>query len=213
MLDSAYAFKNKQKDNSSSGGAFPSIVSLVAKEYDAESSIIVYGAAFDEEFNVKHIEIQGTKEIDKLCGSKYVRSDTSGIYNAVLSHLVAGENVIFSGTPCQVHSLTKFLKLKKCNTDRLLTIDIVCHGTILPDVWADYRKWLIKKHRSDIVDFSFRYQNTKWKSYPSMVQFANGKKYINSFDLRRYTEIFYSDLALCSACYNCRFVGNKKSVA
>ncbi len=209
MLEYSYAFKNISKEKSSSGGAFPSIVEVFAKHHLHENGFCVFGASFDKDFSVKHIEINNLNDLTDLCGSKYVKSNIDGIYDKVRIRLQEGNDVIFSGTPCQVFALKKYLK-NKCKQDRLVTIDIVCHGTIMPIIWLDYRKWLTDKYNSSIVDFSFRYQSAKWKSYPSMVTFANGKKYVNSFDLRRYTEIFYSDLALTPACYNCQFANQKR---
>ena len=47
-------------------------------------------------------------------------------------------------------------------------------------LWEDYRKWLEEKNGSNLVDFSFRYKGAGWKLYPSMAEFANGKKKVNT---------------------------------
>ena len=65
-----FAFKDVSNTDSSSGGAFPAIISAVSKLYDCMP--VVYGAAFDEEFNVKHIRASTDEEYIKLRGSKYV---------------------------------------------------------------------------------------------------------------------------------------------
>ena len=63
-----YAFKDVSNTDSSSGGAFPAIISAVSKLYDCLP--VVYGAAFDEEFNVKHIRASTEDEYIRLRGSK-----------------------------------------------------------------------------------------------------------------------------------------------
>ena len=41
--------------------------------------------------------------------------------------------VLFSGTPCQVYGLYRFLG---CRPENLTTCDLVCHGVPSPGVWA-----------------------------------------------------------------------------
>lgn len=204
MYQYAYALKNVKECLSSSGGAFPSIVKHFTLQTD-ESRLAVYGAAFDKNYNVSHCRIDNIKDLPLLCGSKYVGSDLNGIFVQVKQDLTNELDVVFSGTPCQVHALNKYLESYHTPTEKLLTIDIVCHGTIKKEVWLDFKKWLEYKHKSKICDFSFRYSKTKWQSYPSMARFENGKKIVNSFFLRRYTDIFYSDMALKEKCYSCKF--------
>ena len=63
----------------------------------------------------------------------------------------------------------------------------------------------MKKYHGKLCDFSFRYKKARWKSYPTMAKFDNGKTVVNSFILRRYTELFYSDLVLNQGCYKCPY--------
>ena len=60
---------------SSSGGVF----TLLA-EYVLENGGVVYGAAFDEEYMVRHIGVERIHELGKLQGSKYVQSQMGSIY-------------------------------------------------------------------------------------------------------------------------------------
>lgn len=41
------------------------------------------------------------------------------------AYLKEGKNVLFTGTPCQVDGLYRYLRR---NYDNLLTLDLVCHG-------------------------------------------------------------------------------------
>lgn len=198
-----YAFKDVSNTDSSSGGAFPAIISAVSKLYDCLP--VVYGAAFDEEFNVKHIRASTEDEYIRLRGSKYVRSDLGNVFQSVLQDLKNGEVVIFSGTPCQVAALKKKVAISEVDEEKLILVDIVCHGTPKAVVWNDFKEWLTKQYHGKLTDFSFRYKKARWKSYPTMARFDNGKTVINSFKLRRYTELFYSDLTLNQGCYKCPY--------
>ena len=132
----AYACYNKnieERLKSSSGGIFI----LLAKEILKRNGI-VFGAAFDENFNVKHISIDNEKDIEKLMGSKYVQSNMGKVYKEVKEFLENGKYILFSGTPCQIEGLKKFLKK---DYDKLYTQDIICHGVPSPKIWQMYLEY------------------------------------------------------------------------
>lgn len=87
---------------------------------------MVFGAVFDENLRVEHIGALDETELAGMRGSKYVQSDaTDAIQNAV-SLLRRDIPVLFSGAPCQINGLLAALGNQK--TDKLLTVDFVCHG-------------------------------------------------------------------------------------
>ena len=196
-----YAFKDYNNLRSSSGGAFLAIVNYFRKK----KKCVVYGAGFDENFRVMHLRAETEEDIFKLLGSKYVQSNIKDLFPLVVKDLQVGRFVVFSGTPCQIHALKEYMNKKKIDTKNLFLIDLVCHGCPKPRVWNDFVKWIEKKEKSKLVEFSFRYRGCRWKSYPSMAKFENGKKLVNSYRLRRYTELFFSDLTLNEQCYTCKF--------
>ena len=203
-----YAFKDPKNELSSSGGAFPAIIQAIA-DIERETPI-VYGAAFDTNFSVSHIRTTCQEEYLKLYGSKYVRSKLCNCYENVVDDLNNRKLVVFSGTPCQISGLKNFVKTKGIDSTKLYLIDIVCHGTPQAKVWEDFKKWIEEKEKSKLIAFSFRYKQARWKSYPIMAQFDNGKKYVNNFKLRRYVELFYSDLILNESCYKCPFANTSR---
>lgn len=75
---------------------------------------------------IKHVIIDDRNKLDAIRGSKYYQSDTSNIYNDVISFLKVDKTVLFSGTACQVAGLLSVVpdKLKA----KLLTVDVLCHG-------------------------------------------------------------------------------------
>lgn len=165
----------------------------------------VYGAAYDEDLNVVHSCFSDLKECEKLRGSKYVVSSMRNCFTEIAKQLQAGESVLFSGTPCQVSAIKHYLNLKKIRTEHFCSVDIICHGTPDRFLWDDYREWLEAKNGSELVAFSFRYKGARWRLYPCMAEFANGKIKINTQDTRLYTTLFFSGLAYRECCYGCKF--------
>ena len=92
------------RNSSSSGGMFYAI-----SEYVLNNDGVVYGAAYDDGFNVKHIRAVTKEDRDRQLGAKYVQGDIGDSYKEVKKDLVDGKLVLFTGTPCQLASLQTFL--------------------------------------------------------------------------------------------------------
>jgi len=210
----AYAFKHKNSvlQQSSSGGAFTAIVdavySLTEKNWGGVDKPVVYGVAFDENFNVIHKAAYTKAECESFRGSKYVQSDLGSIYSEIMQNLSDGKVILFTGTPCQVAALRSFLLQKKIDLSNIFMVDIICHGTPNKKIWKDYVDFLEKKYGSKLVDFSFRHKRTAWKGYPVMVEFENGTKRINKHDISSYISLFRTNLPIRKPCFNCKFPGN-----
>ncbi len=197
-----YAAKNKNIDirkKSSSGGIFY----LLAENIIADGGV-VYGAQYDEQLKVEHTRINKKVEIQKLMGSKYTQSDMKRTFKNVSEDLVSGKIVLFSGTPCQISGLYKYLELKRIKTDKLITIDIICHSVPSNKVYKDYIKYMEKKYKSKIKKINFR-NKSNHKINNLSIEFENGKNYIGSVDKDIYYRLFFLELINRDSCYNCRF--------
>lgn len=197
-----YAQNEILQKRSSSGGVF----SLLAKDVIKKDGV-VFGAAFCDDFKaVKHIPVTNSNDLWKLQGSKYLRSDVSASFSAVSELLETGKDVLFSGTPCQISALKKYLKK---DYDNLLTIAVICHGTPKSAVWKDYVTELETKYRSNVTAVSFRDKDGKQVGkYRLRVQFANGKQYCKTKDRDVYMCGFLQNIILEKSCFNCHFKGN-----
>lgn len=109
---------------SASGGIFAQI----AHDFLKTPNSYVYGAAFDNNSDVKIIEICDIKDIPLLQGSKYQQSEATGIYNKVLKRLRNGSRVLFSGLPCQIGALYGYLPSDEAIISNLFSIEVICHG-------------------------------------------------------------------------------------
>lgn len=196
-----YALKNNSKKNSASGGAFPTIIEALQEMGD--NKLVVYGAKFDENLQVQHGRGTTQREYAEFQGSKYVESDLKGVFKKVEEDLIANSRVLFSGTPCQISAISKYLSAQNVMTNNLFLVDIICHGTPNVKIWNDFIKWLEKKYKSKVVEFSFRYQYAKWKDYPVRVKFSNGKIVVNSYETRLYMQLFAKRLIMRECCYSC----------
>ena len=103
-----YAVKNKNEQirtKSSSGGVF----TLLAEQVITEGGV-VFGARFNDKWDVIHDYTETIEGIDKFRGSKYLQSLIGDNYKNAEQFLNQGRNVIFTGTPCQISGLKHFLR-------------------------------------------------------------------------------------------------------
>ena len=125
--DAVWAMRNRnaeERRRSSSGGIFSPLARSVLR-----CGGVVYGAQQFSALDVRHARIDSLQELPVLRGSKYIQSNTEKCYRSVQNDLEAGKSVLFAGTPCQVAGLMAFLNREY---ERLLTVDLVCHGVISP---------------------------------------------------------------------------------
>ena len=181
---------------SSSGGAFTVLSDAVLARGGA-----VYGAAFDEAMRVVHLRAEDAAGRDRMRGSKYVRSDMTGVYDAIKADLAAGTPVLFTGTPCQVAAVKAV-----CGENGLLyTADLICHGPASPEIWRQFIALLEKRYGKKAVGFSFRDKAVSWREYSSKVTFADGSA-VGANDLTgSFTEVFRYELCLAPSCAACRY--------
>ena len=108
---------------------------------------------FAKRFNAVHGRIDDLKDLNLLRGSKYVQSNLRDIYSRIKKDVSNGIQVLFSGTPCQVSGLYKFLSKDYFN---LYTCDIVCDGDPSQRVWRDYLSLIKENYSNNISRVNFR---------------------------------------------------------
>lgn len=195
----AYAGMNKDEQiriKSSSGGIF----SILA-EYIIKNNGVVYGAGFDEDFNIRHKRILCNTDLDLLRGSKYVQSSIGEIYKQVKNDLENNRQVLFTGTPCQVEGLRSYLRKEYIN---LITMDFICHGVPSPLVWKKYLEEIKKTKQENIKNIYFRNKDIRWKVFSLKIIFDE-KIYSNDLNNDLFMKGFLQDLYLRLSCYSCKF--------
>lgn len=184
--------------DSSSGGIFTALAEKII-----ERGGEVWGALFNDNYEVIHDCVSDKRELSLLRGSKYVQSSIGQSYKKIEKTLKSGNYVLFTGTPCQVSGLKRFLKK---DYPTLYTLDFVCHGVPSPGVW---KKYLNQQFGEDaqLENIKFRDKTYGWENYCfSLYQsFSEGKrvKYIEKKFNNLYMRAFLKDLTLRPSCYDC----------
>lgn len=195
----AYAIKHKDPKvliESTSGGIFTAV-----SDYVLTHGGVVYGAALDENIVVRHIRATTAHERDRLRGSKYVQSDLGDTFRLVKRDLKDKRIVLFTGTPCQVAGLKRFLN-SKC--DGLICLDLICHGVPSPLIYSEHIRFLSKKLKTKITDYKFRPKKWGWHIHRELV--CGDKRIYHStpyIDLWR--TLYYSRLVTRPSCNNCPY--------
>ena len=205
-----YAAKNKNLDvlkKSSSGG-----ISRALCEYFIKNKGVVYGVIYNDENEVIVHREETIKETEKLYGSKYVWANPCDTFSEVYSDLKNNKMVLYIATSCFIAGLKSFLSVKKCNTDNLYTVDLICHGTPSPKLFKDYIDYLKEKY--DFDHFEFRTKNKPWgygsKNFGCTIYTKKGRLLVDTIDSRLYLKLFFSNYALRPHCHNCEYASINK---
>lgn len=183
---------------SSSGGMF----SLLA-DWIFEREGVVYGVIMDVDKHVYHTVARNKQELTPMRGSKYIQSAPRMVYQNVKADLKAGRHVLFSGTPCQVAGLLNYLG--KIDQSRLLTVDLVCHGTPSNEMFIVYLQKLAEEMYisfQDVENFKFR-QEQSWGIAPRL--FLEGKIVPISEKQNVYMKLFLTSRIFRPCCYTCAY--------
>lgn len=180
---------------SRSGGVFTALSDRVLLHGGA-----VYGCSMAKNDMSKAVHQRAVtyEERDFFRKSKYIQSDMRNCFKEIKKDLRDGLTVLFSGTGCQVAGLYGFLQGE--DTANLYTVDIVCHGTPSPRLWAHYLSWMKQKYGERITSVNFRDKRYGWKSHLETVGIDN-KLYSTS----TYRVLFLKNAFLRPCCYECPF--------
>lgn len=184
----SWALDEEIRRTSSSGGLF-----YVISRYVIEEQGIVFGAAYVNSMSIKHIAIDNINDLKRLQGSKYAQSDISDVYLAIQEYITQNKHILFTGTPCQVAAIKRVFG----NYDKLVLVDIVCHGVPAITTFHKYiDKIGIKRTEKDVFQFrDISYWGFKLK--------YNSKKISvwNQYYLRAYKK----NLIHINSCYQCNY--------
>lgn len=198
---SIWAAKHKNPDvidKSSSGGVF----SLLA-DYIFERKGVVFGACFDDDWNVYHHYTESEHDLDRFRRSKYVQSRIGNSFQEVKKFLMSDRYVLFCGTPCQIKGLIKYLRKPY---DKLVTIDFICHGVPSPLVWNRYLGEILGD-KNIIQTINFRDKTDGWERFKFTIKSfsINQESVVLSQNHKKnyFMKGFLKDIYLRPSCYNC----------
>ena len=226
------AVKNPNEEErmaSSSGGVFLPLAREVVKKGG-----VVFGAVYDEQWEVHHVFAEKMDDVYPMMGSKYLQSRIENTYKEAERFLKQGREVMFVGSPCQIAGLRTFLRNKEY--PNLLAVDFLCHGVPSPGIWRRYLAetyggYDVKKQsrrqatagknsvllsslnaKSPIGDIKFRDKGESgWKKFRFVVRQKSASKAdqntVLSSDIHYdnpFMRGFLSDIYLRPSCYECK---------
>lgn len=225
-----FAARGKREDivkKSSSAGIF-----YLIAEQTINNGGVVFGARFNESWDVVHSWTGSLDDIIPFMSSKYVQSNIGDCYKQAEQFLRADREVLFTGTPCQLSGLRNFLRKEYNN---LICVDVICHGVPGPGVWREYLKYVISPigrkntvsssfysplsegDAHQIKGISFRDKRLGWKKYSFVLLSSQGDSRSeensvsssNKILVRQkhyynlFMKAFLHDYMLRPSCYSC----------
>ena len=202
-IENEQAFGGWVKDESlrfmaASGGAF---AGLALNFWERFADCIVVGASLQNN-HVRHILIDDAKDLPLLMNSKYVQSNTDGIYNKILSELKKGKYVLFSGLPCQVAAIQKIVEKRSALREQLYTVELICHGVASQEALDLHLKYY---QAEEIVQFRNKEAFKEMGSSQCSKLRVKGKDKIINREGDVFYNIFSSWLLDRKSCSDCRF--------
>ena len=128
-----YAAINPDSDvrqSSSSGGIFSVLADVVLSQGG-----VVFGVCWDKDWRLIFDYAETQADLFRFRGSKYLQAHVGDAYIRAEQFLKSGRQVLFTGTPCQIVALKRYLKR---DYDNLLAVDVICHGAPSPGVFRSY---------------------------------------------------------------------------
>lgn len=213
---------------SSSGGVFTQLA-----EQTIEAGGVVFGVKWNEHFEAVHAYTETKETLAAFRGSKYVQSRIGDTFKQAEQFLKQGRQVLYSGTPCQIAGLRKFLRREY---DNLLAVDIFCHSCPSPGVFRWYMSEILQKTKKikirkcsflhpslnkilpidtlaeneniHIQQINFRDKSSGWKSYSFQLKYSikdnvSSNTYTILGNDNAYMRGFLSGLYVRPSCFAC----------
>jgi len=165
----------------------------------------IIGVAYNYDKNrAEAVMIENLKDLEKLKGSKYIQANTMPCYRDLLdrAEVYLNERYIVFGTPCQVYGIKKAFTERKLD-DRVVAIDLFCHGVPSNLLWRKYLQWLeLKEKIVTITQVKFRSKKAGWHDFT--MEIKSGKTlYSRSSEYDLFYKAFFDNVMLNPACFKC----------
>ena len=199
MLEDRTVYAAKHRDASvraasRSGGVFTALSDAIL-----DDGGVIYGCALDDSFLAFHERAADRQARDRFRGSKYIPSRMGDCYARCAQDLKDGLSVLFSGTPCQIEALNGFLEIRKVPTDKLVTLEVLCHGVASPKVWTRYLEWIADGGQIDGAEFRDK-ARFGWTAHKETVTVNGEAKSSDAF-----AQLYRQHIITPDHCAACRF--------
>lgn len=196
----AYAARLKNAEllyQSSSGGVYTALSNCFFSNGDAVACAVYNLETSQTEYRLLTcLEEQGLAR-----GSKYMQSIPGDIFSKCTKWLEDNKNkkIMFIGMGCQTAGFLSYAKMKGFY-DRVLGVDIICHGSPSPMIWRDYAKQMETKYDGSITSLTFKDKRNGWNT--PMAYIDIGGKEISIAD---YVSLYYAHCILRPSCHRCPY--------
>lgn len=199
----AWSNSKEVRYSCSSGGiAFELTKYFLEKGYDC------CGVRYNIERGIaEHYLTSSSVDILKFKGSKYIQSYTVDAFSKINSNK---KNIVF-GTPCQIDSFRRYIKLIG-KEDNFILVDVSCYGVPSMFIW---KKYLKNVNCQEIGFVGWRNKAAGWHdSYGMLIKDVKGNVCIDSKLSKgdRFLKMFIGATCFNKACYDkCKFRYDKSS--
>ena len=202
-----YVKDESVREESTSGGIFTALANAWC-----DAGTIVFGAEFVG-LKVRHSWVHYTDGIGRFRKSKYLQSEIGDSYREAKPLLRGGERVLFSGTPCQIAGLKKFLG--DADSENLLTIEVVCEGVPTPLYIGKFAECLGQDLDGEVTAIDYRYKDGhRWDFEVMQASLQNHDRGIFKWKQDRWFNPFWSiwlqHLISRPSCYECPFASRRR---
>lgn len=191
------------RQQSASGG-----IATAIYKYALEKAIHIYGCSLEVGKGAYYFEIKNDADISKAQNSKYVYSKMGDVYSLIKRQLALEESVLFIGLPCHVAALLSYVGGRK---DKLITIDILCHGVAPEQYLLEHIKAVEKKTNNCVDKISFRDPQFETHHYMMTFRNCNSIVYKSPVDKSDVYQIgYHKGLIYRENCYHCRYARKER---
>lgn len=193
----------EERRTSASGG-----IAVEIYKYAISKGWKVVGAAQNEDFSVTHKVVSSIVELPPLKNSKYVFSDAYDAFKQIKILLKDNIQVVFIGLPCQVAALRKLFR----NSEKLLLIEVVCHGTTPLKYLVQHIHYLEACEGHIAKRMSFRDPATFTYTYTFTLYDADGRRFYakRTKDGDTYLYGYHRSISYRENCYHCQFARRQR---
>lgn len=184
-----WTYDDKTRMRSASSGIATELARTFIKKGGKVCSCLFRGGDFV--FDI----VEDVNKLDCFAGSKYIKSNSTGIYKTIKRELARKTEILFIRLPCQVAALRNYVG--DSLGEKLTTVDLICHGTPSPKILDMF----LKQYGEDIrkaESIDFRAKGNCQESEHSHTIATRGV-------CDRYMISFLSALSYTENCYSCKY--------
>lgn len=206
---SVYCAYNKDEVERHEGSS-GSIMLVLARVVLSKGGV-VYGAAFDENLQLRHTRATTYEGVIKQSKSKYIQSDLNGVYQLVKQDLKANLPILFVGTPCQTQALYKCVS--SFDKKNLILVDFICHGVPSQSLFNQSIAEFERKRDCKVIDFSFREKSNNYLRNYKVKYIKNGmlQEEMGREGQFPYYCGYLKYITFRDSCYECRFASSSRA--